>query len=393
MLAGALEAPGLLARIDVASTTGLRARAAADVQAATLRPRPVEAWALTAGPGGGAALGLEARQTDSFVDGLALDGAFPALRAWTAPIVLAPDVFADAHVVGERRLATDLLRASLTPRLSAGTALGPVRVAVSALARATGARGPNLGDATAVRLAGGAAAAVSLRLARAGPPGETVHEIEPRIAVAWAGLAVDDGPPSGFLQDPEVVIPGPRVEASVASRWFTSTGETPVAIEAGVLAGDDAAVAFAEGTLSSGRARADGAVSVDAATGVASSFLDAGVGAGPLALGLGQAHLARGVPLPADGRPRPGELPAHRLVPPPSPRDVIDLGILRADLSLLSALQIGGRAFTDLGRKKLVAAEATVLLHARCRCLTVGLGAAIWEGRRLPEVHAIVHVP
>ncbi len=385
----ALAPPELLARVDVASRADLRARAAPDLQAATLRPRPVEAWAHASGSSGGAAMGVEARQTEA--DGaLVLDGAFPSLAAWTPPLVVAPHLFADAHLGAERRLATDLLRASLQPRLVAGAPLGAVRVSAAAIVHVTSARGPALGAATATRIAGGATASATLPVSR--PWGHTRHELEPRLAAAWAGLAVDEGPPAGFLQDADAVVPGPRAEVSMASRWSDPSGETPVDLEAGLLATDEVRLLFGEARLATARAHLSATATVDAATGAASSFFDATVGAGPVSLGLGQAHLEEGVPLGSEVRPRVGELPVTGLPEPGAPRPA-DLGVLRAHLVVGRALELDGRAFTDLDRRTFVAAETTILHHARCGCLTVGLGAAIWEGRRLPEVRAVVRVP
>jgi hypothetical protein len=333
-------------------------------------------------------MGVEARQTEAR-GALVLDGAFPSLVVWTSPLVIGARLFADAHVAAERRLATDLLRASAVPRVVAGAPIGPVRLSAAALASVTSARGPALGTATATRVAGGGAVSATVLLARRW--GAVRHELEPRLAAAWAGLAVDDGPPAGFLQDADAVVVGPRAELSVASRWSAESGEIPIDLEVGLLAGDESRLVFGEAHLGTTRARLQATIAVDPSTGATSSFLDADVGAGPVALGLGQAHLAGGAPLPTDGRPRVGELPVIRL---PEARTLapVDLGILRAHLAIGPALELDGRAFADLDRRSFVAADATILLHARCRCLTVGLGGALWEGRRLPEVRAVVRV-
>lgn len=388
---GRLDQTGLSARWDLASVQGLRSRAAADVAEATLRPRPLDAWATAAGPFLGVAAGIQARQSEDAGEGegqgARLAGAFPSLAAWTPPLILAPHLFATADVHAERRLQTDTLRAALSARTIAAVPLGPLRVTAALAGRATGARGPAIGETTATQVAGGASVAITLPLVRRW--GTIDHEIEPRVAISWTELAVDRGPRVSWLDDPETVAPGLRAEASVSSRWRTMDGAEPARLEAGVLGGTrELRVAFAEARVAAGHARLDGQLALDLATGAPSSWVDAEVDIGPLALGGGHAHLDRGRSAWTDARPRVGELAVA-----PLPAGVAELALVRAQLALGRIATLEGRAFADLDARAVVAADASLVHHARCGCLTLGLGAAIWRGRELPEVRAIVSVP
>ena len=219
--------------------------------------------------------------------------------------------------------------------------------------------------------------------------GAVDHEIEPRLAGAWAGLGLDRGPAPSWQDDPELVRPGARAEASVASRWRTRAGAERARIEAGFVAGErDLRVAFGQAQLAADHARLEGTVALDLVDDATSSWLDAEVDVGALALGGGHAHLDRGRSPWSDPRPRVGELPVVTL-----PADVAELGVLRARVALGRVATIEGRAWADLDARVFVAAEGTVVHRARCNCLTLGLGAAIWRGHELPEVRAIVSVP
>ncbi|MBI2892400.1 MAG: hypothetical protein HYY06_02535 [Deltaproteobacteria bacterium] len=375
----------LLARWDLASTPEIRSRRATSVEAVALRPRPLDAFAAASTSGLSVASGASLRQTAT--DGrLAIAGALPSLRIFTDPLLVGGRGLFDVRLLADRRIPSETLRASLSPRFELGLPVWPLAIRAAGRVEATGWRGPLLGRRGTARLAAVTGASVALPLQRRW--GDVVHEIVPAAGASLTAIPLFDGPFPPRIDDLDAPAEGPRAEATLASTFSRAGGDELVSAQLGALVAprNDLGLAFLRLGAPTGPLELDGTLALDLARKDWTSHASAALRVGRSLVGVEHAHLSEGRSLLSSGRAEPTELAVQDRPVTPA-----DLAAARVALAL-GRWQLGAQAWVDLDSRGVAAVEGSIEWASACGCLTLGLRTVTWAGRELPDVRAIVSV-